>query len=329
MSRSRNWCFTLYPQHSNIDSICEPDPEIVQYIVWQNEVAPSTGKVHIQGYVCFVNPKTMSAAKKYLGHSVHLEPRAGTHAQARDYCTKEDTRVPDTEPFIWGVEPKQGSRSDLSEVAAFAMSGVSIIQLAEEYPSHYIKYNKGLSALINLKPPQRAEPPTVTVLIGPPGSGKTRYAFDNEPDLWCSPIGNSKWYDGYDRQEAVLFDDFYGGIPYADMLRICDRYPYRVEIKGGFVWWCPKRIYITSNDPIPSWWPFKDTKAFTRRVTQVITLNKAEMDEPEGGPPTRVGKPKGHPPRQSGGARSADTDDVTVVTNDNSVYLDITGEEEV
>ena len=43
------------------------------------------------------------------------------------------------------------------------------------------------------------------------------------------------------------FDFVHGWIKYDEMLKICDRYPYRVPVKGGYENFVSKRIWITSN----------------------------------------------------------------------------------
>ena len=55
MSRNRNYCFTFnnYPDTSLVDNL------ICKYIAYSKEVAPTTGTPHLQGYVTFVNAKTV------------------------------------------------------------------------------------------------------------------------------------------------------------------------------------------------------------------------------------------------------------------------------
>lgn len=84
-------------------------------------------------------------------------------------------------------------------------------------------------------------------LTGNPGTGKTKYAWDNYPDLYIKQI--NKWWDGYHGQETVLLDDW---DPKHDILvqhlKIwADRYPFRGECKGSSFMIRPKRIIVTSN----------------------------------------------------------------------------------
>lgn len=83
------WVFTLHKPVSVRE--CAEWPN-VRYIVWQHERAPRSGADHLQGYVVFNSPMCFESLKA-IDKRIHWEPRYGTHAQARDYCKKEYTRV--------------------------------------------------------------------------------------------------------------------------------------------------------------------------------------------------------------------------------------------
>ena len=105
----------------------------------------------------------------------------------------------------------------------------------------------------------------VFVLVGPTGSGKTRWVHDREPILYNKQRSN--WWDGLDGMDAVLIDDFYGWLTFDELLRITDRYALMVQSKGGQLPFLAKRVYITSNKP-PSMWYKKQKylESFERRV---------------------------------------------------------------
>jgi len=105
----------------------------------------------------------------------------------------------------------------------------------------------------------------VFVLVGTAGSGKTRLVFQKCPSLWIAPDPSLKWFDGYGGEEDVLLDDYRGGADDAFLLRVLDRYPLTVPIKGGFVVWKPTRIFITSNDE-PPFGHFRISAAVLRRI---------------------------------------------------------------
>jgi len=166
----------------------------------------------------------------------------------------------------YGSRAKQGFRSDLKQVADKIVNGASIEDLAKEHPLEYIKYHNGISKLKAVLEKGGNEQKEVIVKIGPSGCGKTRWAWDNYPDLYSKPAG--PWWDGYDGQETVLLDDYDGHIQYAELLRILDRYPMKVPVKGAFVNLIAKRIIITSNDDIYKWYPMKtDLSALKRRIS--------------------------------------------------------------
>lgn len=157
--------------------------------------------------------------------------------------------------------------------------------VAEQCPTVFAKYHKGLAALksITSKPKENWNKLEVIIKIGPPGCGKTRWAFENFPDLYRVSIPKKTgqlWFDGYEGQETILLDDFYGEIAYATLLHLLDGYPMQVQIKGGFVWKNWKRVIITSNEYIENWYPIRQIAALRRRVTDV-TVTEVEQGNTE------------------------------------------------
>ena len=52
----------------------------------------------------------------------------------------------------------------------------------------------------------------------------------------------AKWWDNYAQEEIIILDEFYGWLPYCEMLRLLDRYPCQVETKGGSINFAPNKI---------------------------------------------------------------------------------------
>jgi len=63
-------------------------------LVVGREVAPSTGTVHLQGYVRFVKSIRFSGVKKLLPRA-HIEERKGAESQATAYCKKDGSILVD------------------------------------------------------------------------------------------------------------------------------------------------------------------------------------------------------------------------------------------
>lgn len=138
-----------------------------------------------------------------------------------------------------------------------------------------MRYRRSIHSYRNLHGKRRNWLCSVIVYWGRTGSGKTRSVTENSNELWVYP-GNG-WFDGYDGQEQVLFDDFSGSeFKISYLLKLLDRYPMQVPIKGDFAHWVPQEIYITSNLDPDMWFPNAHSEhvaALRRRFTNVVHFN--------------------------------------------------------
>lgn len=266
----RNWCFTLYADKKETKEILENASE-VKYCIFQEEKT-KTDKLHLQGYIEFNKPMRMAAVKKVFDDdTIHLEERKGTREQARDYCKKSESRV--SEPIEIGVWGKQGTRNDIKTMVEEIKAGATDEEILDKYPGNYLRYNKAIDKIRLMKKP-KIEKKQVSVYWGKSGTGKTRKVHDENKDVY--PKSDNKWWDGYHGEKVVLMDDFYGGIPIGDMLKILDRYPCMVEIKGGSVWLSANKIYITSNKKPEEWYNNineEQWEALKRRLDEVVEFS--------------------------------------------------------
>lgn len=149
MSRARTWCFTLNNPSFATSDLPHCDNE--RYVVWQREVAPGTGTVHLQGYIELSAPTRLGALKRWLP-TAHFEPRArhSSREAARNYCMKEDSRDEgdDAGPHERGSfeEGGQGKRRDLDE-AVDALREGGIRAVVEQHATAFVKYHRGLYEL--------------------------------------------------------------------------------------------------------------------------------------------------------------------------------------
>lgn len=211
-----------------------------------------------------------------MSSDLHYELRRGTVADARSYCTKEETRV--LGPFEFGEPSGQGTRNDLASATDIIRAGGSLKRVAEECPTVYTKFHKGLAALRNVLQDfgRGYAEKDVRLYYGPTGVGKTRRAYAEYPRLCRLPVPTrgATWFDGYDGQEVVLMDD-YGGdcvYPFQFCLQLLDGYEMQVPVKGGFIPWRPDVIIITSNVPVDLWYPNISQElvlALKRRITRI------------------------------------------------------------
>lgn len=250
----------------------------MSYLVYQREVSPETGRDHFQGYVQLAKKLRLSGIKALFPEGTHFErQRAKNNKDAADYCKKEASRKPGTQPYEHGVMITKGGRSDLAEVCAKVVAGVPMTTIMEDDPATYVRNYRGLQQLQMSLTPKRTWKSEVFLIWGATGTGKTRYVHDREPDLFTK--SDPKWWCGYSGQEAVLIDDVVWPHPGVvdfhlhemtrqQVLQLFDRYDYQVPVKGGSARFVARRIYLTSNfDPQP----WLDTQPeVARRVTEVL-----------------------------------------------------------
>lgn len=214
------------------------------YYIFQEEEAPTTRRRHFQGYLRFTGGKTLASVKKVFTPwlDVHLEVARGSADSNIAYCSKPESRV--AGPYEYGEAPKkQGKRSDLEDVRDLITQGCGMKEVAAVCSSYQaLKFGETLLKYIE---PGRNFLTEVRWYHGSTGSGKTRAALDEYPDAWIS-ARNLKWWDGYDAHEHVIIDDFRKDFcTFHELLRILDRYPYRIETKGGSRQLLAKVIIIT------------------------------------------------------------------------------------
>lgn len=273
--KSKYWVFTLNNYDEKDEDILKNlYPNEVSYLVYGREIGANETP-HLQGYIEFINRKALSTIKK-INTRIHWEKRKGTALEASTYCKKDDDRYFE----IGTISKGQGFRTDLHSVCIELIENKRPLhEVSLEFPTQFIKYHKGFKELANLVVEPRTWPTEVFVLWGATGTGKTKFIYDNHElkDIYVHP-GN-QWFDGYKHQPIALFDDFCGSsFPISYLLKLLDRYPFKVPIKGGYVEWVPKTIYITSNIDPQNWYMNANpehVRALKRRFTKVTHFNES------------------------------------------------------
>lgn len=242
---------------------------MVGYLIFGIEKGAS-GTEHIQGFVNFKQKHRFNKVKKLIGVRAHIEVARGTDLDNQRYCSKEGQH------FEYGQPMQQGRRTDLERIADdLKENNGDLASVASAYPAQFVRYHRGLAAfcdVMNLGA-KRDWKTKVTVLVGPPGCGKSRYAAQHCEDPYYKP--NGEWWDGYNGQKQCVIDDYYGWMKYDEVLRICDRYPHRVPIKGGFKPFISTEIYITSNKHVEEWYKFECPALFRRINVYLVYENDA------------------------------------------------------
>lgn len=122
--------------------------------------------------------------------------------------------------------------------------------------------------------------PEVVVLYGPTGMGKSRMARSYSDDYFVKTSITEKWWDGYDNQETIIWDDFRPtDIKFNQLLILIDGYGAQVQVKGAVIWLKPKKWIFTTNKPPTEWYTAtdfindEDTNQLLRRITNTFYVD--------------------------------------------------------
>lgn len=266
--RARQIVFTINNPTEEDELFTDSVPDPINYVIVGHEEGDS-GTYHLQGYAQFTKALVFNTIKRLFPRA-HIEAVKGTVKQAIDYC-KKDGNFDE-----YGELRTQGKKS--SNKAAYEKIKerinvnrdplINVIRDCEN--TAQVKFAEIMEKYVSIG--DDVSKKEVFWFFGPTGSGKTRMAFEmsNKESLWMSSE-NLKWFDGYSGQEDVIVDDFRGDFTtFHFLLRLLDRYPLNVPIKGGFVRWMPKRIFITCPfPPKDAYQGIEDKRQLYRRISQV------------------------------------------------------------
>lgn len=146
--RSRGWCFTLQSwsieDFSRAACLYEYDDN-AEYLIVGFEIAPRTGREHLQCYIYYRNQVSFSQMKKRLP-GVHIEAQASaTNVKAYCYCME------DHKYCEWGHRPRQGHRTDLEVIKHDLLSKKKDIKsISKEYFSQYCQYSRQFKQFVDM-----------------------------------------------------------------------------------------------------------------------------------------------------------------------------------
>lgn len=271
LGRAYGCLWTLFQYDKYLEKLRDYAQNQCTYAVWGFEICPDTGRPHLQGYIHWENKRSIGKFSTDFGNCRVAKPD-GTARQNREYCLKirSKDKKPNEKFEEYGTMPTQGHRTDWEKAVNDIRNGESIEDVITAQPQ-LLPCQRALREFksMMLKPNHRSI--NVVVLWGKGGTGKTRWAFDNYPDLYKKPTGD--WWDGYSGQKTILLDDYYGYIKYHDLLTVLDRYPLNLPYKGGFIWAQYDTVIITSNKHPADWyqklwgWPLR------RRLDKIIEVS--------------------------------------------------------
>lgn len=270
---SRNWAITDHTLKSEDFYKLIYDEGGIKYLVLGKEICPSTGKQHWQGAVIFNHEKSMDKVRKLLP-GVHVERMRKSELANERYCKK------DGEWIELGDPPSgQGKRNDLKKIIDMVKTGISDKEICEDIELAPT-WGRNYRALAEIRTMFEVERNWVTEVIyihGPAGCGKSRLAY--EAGATFVEIVGRRFINGYNGEDIVCFDDVDKDTfpSRGQLLKLMDRYPYKIDIKGGSRNWKPKIIYMTSNfPPEETFYAIPYDEAVKRRITKIVNLEKIE-----------------------------------------------------
>lgn len=214
----------------------------LRYWVAGFETCPNTGKQHLQCHLQFWSKKTWYAVANIFSPS-HVE-FSESPSDSIPYCKK-------TGQFQEGGNyTLPAARADINQVRTWFSEGKDMnyvidnasnmqqVRFAEAYRAHH------------QIPRSSALPKHNIWLYGLPGVGKTYRAYqlarERYPDSDIYVMGQDhKSWDGYHGQKCVIIDDIRSDFNFAYLLRILDRYPFRVRRLYGFAELVADMIIVT------------------------------------------------------------------------------------
>lgn len=256
---SCNYCFTINnpddTDQLNLSLLCTDEVKLCVYQLESGE----NETPHIQGYIEFLTPKRLAGVKQILGNRAHIERRNGTRAQALKYVTKEETRL--CEPIYFNcreedikkiIEGKRKNLSSLDDIKALLDSGATELEIADSHFAEWCRYHYSFQRYILMKSTPRTTFDELIIIQGPTGTGKSHFCRTQFPKAYWK--NNSDWWDGYNGEETIIIDEFYGWLKLDLLLRLCDKNPLLLGTKGGHKNCSATRVVITSNDHPKNWY---------------------------------------------------------------------------
>lgn len=245
------------------DELCGQLVDQCEKYAFQLEAAPTTGYLHFQGYFELTNKKRFEWIQKHIRQFEYLKERKGSPHQAWTYATKQETRI--LGPWLLG-EPTVAEHGKNKASELFVQDiykGMTDRQLAESHPNMFLQRIRGLDRCREGLQPVRSSPLEVYLFYGPPGVGKTEFAYEQArlagvvpyeiplgKDFWTSSrLFGSSW---------VIMDEFKSNLSLKDLLKMLDNRPVEVPMKGSFNWWCPEVVIITTNVSPWNWYQYKE-----------------------------------------------------------------------
>jgi len=296
-ARARRWCFTI-----NNPTVDETDGvkklvklDTVRMMCVGRETAPTTGTVHLQGFIGFTVAMLLSTLKT-IGNAclarAHFEAAKGSPASNQQYCSKGGDVI-----ATKGFFKKQDRGGIAYELLTDIHKGATFTELMRkpEFAGSVLRYTGNIQRIIDLRIVDAwrnfTRGSAVIFIHGPTNLGKTFWAHKNFGNrMNIVPLQRQEksgaWFGKYGPQPVLLWDEFRAGsTPVTNFTRTVDGYPCEAEFKGGHQFLTHCVTVLTSNYQLEECFPDADVNtwdAIKRRITHNITaISRQQMQDLE------------------------------------------------
>lgn len=151
--KSRGYAFTIFAENEDFDDdiICFLNDHEEQYKCFGFEKCPTTGKLHMQGYMYFKNPVIGRKVLSIFKSNAHWEQAVRSSQVNINYCSK------DNDFYEFGDRPNQGVRSDIDELKEDILNGSTVKEVSLSHTNLYMRYSGAIEKFSMMHKPINTE----------------------------------------------------------------------------------------------------------------------------------------------------------------------------
>ena len=213
-----------------------------------------SGTPHLQISLTLTKAVRMKWMQENMSERAHWEKTIHLKA-AMEYCKKDKNFIEVDNRKT--KERGKGREEYLSGVWTQLREGQRLKNIMLEEPVKAAEYQHHMERLNFLVPRRRRTKPLVTWIFGPTGTGKSDSILNmlDQGELWEDTYFHNnaayKWWDGYHGESIIILDELRPAhVPLNELLRQWDCMPLKVERKGGFTYYEPEEVFVTTcKDP--------------------------------------------------------------------------------
>lgn len=288
-TQSRKWQITINNpiekgySHEKIIDIVSNFKSVI-YFCMADEIGEN-GTYHTHVFLCSKSGIRFSTIKKNF-EGGHFEMCRGTASENKDYVAKmgkwekdrkKETCVDGTfyESGELPIEAK-GNKISFDDVYDLLGSGLTTMQIVEEYPSLLLQMDKiefARQAFLREKYKTTRRDLEVIYIYGASRTGKTRSVMDKYGYDKVYRVTDYKHpFDNYNSQDVIIFEEFRSSLPLAEMLNYLDNYPVELRCRYANKQALYTKVYVISNIALTDQYPGNDSRdldAFYHRFNLV------------------------------------------------------------